>query len=183
MDFEYSTMQAIVMFFHLCQSISRRLQELGLEREYETNVDFKHLFFGFLDVPLDNVFRGMMHIQGITPDIPGSEDLVNYFDCTYVTGTFRPIDAPDNINRIQCIPPRFPPRVWNLHENLLDVNPRTNNECEGWNNRFRNLVGHLTIWRLIKTLQKEQALTEILIAQSIYLIDVCARYLLICKRG
>ena len=68
---------------------------------------------------------------------------------------------------MQRIPPRFPPRVWNLHENLLNGNPRTNNECEGWNNRFRNLVGHNhpTTWRLIKTIQKEQAFTETLIAQ------------------
>ena len=53
-DFEYSTMQAIESifgigvivkgcFFHLCQSTYRKLQELGLVREYDTNADFKHV--------------------------------------------------------------------------------------------------------------------------------------------
>ena len=44
-----------------------------------------------------------------------------------------PINVPDNINRMLRIPPRFP--------HLVNGNPRTINECEGWNNRFRNLVG------------------------------------------
>ena len=44
--------------------------------------------------------------------------------------------------------------------------PRTNNVCEGWNNKFHSLVGHShpTIWKLIETLQVEaNRITSILI--------------------
>jgi len=39
---------------------------------------------------------------------------------------------------------------------LLDSS-RTNNVCEGWNNRFTHLVGHKnpSIWKLFKNMQKE----------------------------
>ena len=75
-DFEYSIMRAIQSifgigvivkgcFFHLCQSTYRKLQGLGLVREYDSNADFKH-FCGKIDslafLPLDDVFRGMAHI-------------------------------------------------------------------------------------------------------------------------
>jgi hypothetical protein len=59
------------------------------------------------------------------------------------------------------VPPLFPPRVWNVHEVTLVGNARTNNILEGWNNKFRSLVGHHhpTVWTFIKALQMEQACT------------------------
>ena len=73
---------------------------------------------------------------------PGAEGLVDYFDQTYVSGTFRrggvPRDVVDGaaIVRMRRIPPRYPPALWNVHQATMDDEPRTNNQCEGWNNRF-----------------------------------------------
>ena len=64
------------------------------------------------------------------------------------------------------IPPRFHPHRWKMHEVTMADQPRTNNVCEGWNNKFHSLVGHShpTIWKLIETLQVEaNRITSILI--------------------
>jgi hypothetical protein len=52
-------------------------------------------------------------------------------------------------------PLMFPPAIWNIHEATVNGDPRTNNVCEGWNNKFFNLVGyapppiHLESYRMV----------------------------------
>ena len=45
--------------------------------------------------------------------------------------------------------------MWNVYQ----VNLRTNNHCEGWNNRFNRLVNkhHPNIWHLLTAIRDEQA--------------------------
>ncbi|KAG7155825.1 putative Inosine-5'-monophosphate dehydrogenase 1b-like 4 [Homarus americanus] len=40
--------------------------------------------------------------------------------------------------------------MWNVHKATLKDESRTNNPCEGWNNRYSRLVRHThsTIWRI-----------------------------------
>jgi hypothetical protein len=68
----------------------RKIQELGLVPRYREDDELK-LFCGKLDalafLPEDDLDEGMTHIRDITP--PGAEALVDYFDQTYVTGTYR----------------------------------------------------------------------------------------------
>ena len=52
----------------------------------------------------------------------GADALLDYFVATYVNG-------PPNRG------PVFRPLIWNVHALTLIDGPRTNNECEGWNNR------------------------------------------------
>jgi hypothetical protein len=53
-------------------------------------------------------------------------------------------------------------RSLNVHDVTVNGDARTNNMCEGWNNKFFNLVGHAhpSIWHVIEWCQKEEA-TEI----------------------
>ena len=53
----------------------------------------------------------------------------------------------------------FPPAIWNVHDATVNGDARTNNMCEGWNDKFFNLVGHahLSIWRVFEWCQKEEA--------------------------
>lgn len=52
------------------------------------------------------------------------------------------------------------PRMWNVH----GVAIKTNNDCEGWHNRFQNLVDkhRPNIWRLLDCILQEQNATEIM---------------------
>ena len=87
-----------------------------------------------------------------------ASELLNYFDSTYVTGQLRPRRHQDPLKlNFRRIPPLFPPHRWNMHKMNMADQPRTNNVCEGWNDKFHSLVGHShpTIWKLIEILQVE----------------------------
>ena len=131
LDFEKSAIQAVSTilgphvdtkgcFFHLTQSTWRKIQELGLVNCYRDSNDCK-LFCGMMDglafLPLDKLQEGMSFLKDITPE--GFEDLLTYFDRTYVIGTFRHIRLPGNNEdpeALQCnirrLPPTFPSDIW-----------------------------------------------------------------------
>ena len=114
-------------FYHLTQATWRKIQELGLVRKYRDDEDFK-LFCGQLDalafLPIEDIPEGITDIRTITPI--DAEGLVDYFDQTYVTGTFRragiPRNGPDGgaLLHMRRVPPRYPPALWNVHQATLD---------------------------------------------------------------
>ncbi|XP_022170329.1 uncharacterized protein LOC111033737 [Myzus persicae] len=146
-------------FYHLCQSSYRKVQDLGLIKMYKNNDEFSH-FCGMLDglafLPLEHVFEGMAYLKTIVS--PEGEDLLNYFDATYVNGPLRKVGAGTKF-KFKKISPLFPPNTWNVHKTTMNGDHRTNNICESWNNRFSHLVGHShpTIWTLIRKMRLEVA--------------------------
>lgn len=120
-------------FYHLSQSTWRKIQELGLSTAYRDNAEFNH-FSGMVDslalLPVAEVADGMTFLRSSMPTGDGLErisELVDYFESTYVSGTVRNIKRPTNS---QCIPPLFPPAVWNVQHDNISGNSRTNNFCE-----------------------------------------------------
>ena len=108
-----------------------------------------------------------LHIRDSSPE--EGRELLNYFDSTYVTGQLRPRRQQDPLKlNFRRIPPLFPPLRWNMHEVTMADQLRTNNVCEGWNNKFHSLVGHShpTIWKLIETLQVEANRIASILIQS-----------------
>lgn len=132
-DFEQAAIRAIEAtlgehlthrgcFFHLTQSTLRKIQELSLVEKYRDDDNVK-LFCGMVDglafLPVDDVSAGMEYLQNNTPE--RCEALLEYFDRTYVTGTFRRIQrVRDNGDdemvavRVRRIPPLFQPELWNV---------------------------------------------------------------------
>ena len=51
----------------------------------------------------------------------------------------------------------FPPSIWSVHSATVDSDPRTNNVCEGWNNKFLVGSAHPSIWTCIQWFQREHA--------------------------
>ncbi|CAI6377665.1 unnamed protein product [Macrosiphum euphorbiae] len=155
-------------FYHLSQSTHRKIQALGLEKLYHEDPNFTK-FCGMLDglafLPLTDVEQGMSYLRSIMPDT--ALDLVEYFDSTYVNGTFKRTNCPINKIKFKKVQPRFPPSVWNVHEATLNDQHRTNNTTEGWNHRFSNLVGHNhpSIWTLLKKMRLEVAVDDTKIRQ------------------
>lgn len=146
-------------FYHLCQSTHRKLAELGLKKRYQDDDNFNN-FCGMLDglafLPLTRLNEGIEYLK---LNIPlGAEDLFNYFDETYVSGTLRRVNK-QNVSSltVRRFPAIFPPETWNVHQTTIQNNQRTNNVCESWNNRFRHLVGvqHPSIWTLINKIKNE----------------------------
>ena len=153
-------------FYHLTQNTWRKVQELGMVERYKNSDEVK-LFCGMIDglafLPVGNVSDGIDYLRNSTPE--GCERLLDYFDKTYVSGTFRriqPVDEEVLAVRIRRIPPLFTPELWNIHQTTLDGDARTNNLCETWNNSFRRLVrySHPSVWTTIDAFRKDQAMVE-----------------------
>ena len=121
---------------------------------------------GLAFLPHADVQQGIEYLKTIAP--AEATDLVAYFDKTYVSGTFRLLPGDNNIIRVRHVQPLYLPVVWSAHEATLNDSPRTNNVCEGWNNKFLNLVGHYhpSVWKLIQWFQKENATVRTVIQQD-----------------
>ena len=95
---------------------------------------------------------------------------MEYFDSTYVTGSFRRIQRLNGVERlhIRRRPPTFLQELWNVHDLTLQNDDRTNNFCEAWNHGFSKIVGHShpSVWKLIQCLQEDEAQTRMLILQN-----------------
>ena len=104
---------------------------------YRDDEDFK-VFCGKLDglafLPTDEVQEGMQYLRANAPE--GTADLLDYFDSTYVSGTFRranPNGADKPGIRVRRIPPRFAPtggtytmqRSTTSHEQTINVKAGT----------------------------------------------------------
>ena len=70
--------------------------------------------------------EGMEFLKNNTPD--GLDDLVNYFDSTYMSGSLRRIqpaavdpDQPVPPLHFRQMPPIFSPEVWNTHNVTKDT--------------------------------------------------------------
>jgi MULE transposase domain len=120
-DFEQSVFNAVRQvlevrcrgcFYHLTQSTWRKIQVLGLTIRYREDEEVQH-FCAMLDglafLPEHQVTTGMEFLRTRIPD--GLEELVDYFDATYVSGTYRQrnLQNIENGIRLRHTPPRFPP--------------------------------------------------------------------------
>ncbi|XP_041372658.1 uncharacterized protein LOC121385930 [Gigantopelta aegis] len=136
-------------FYHLTQATWHKIQELGLAPRYSTDEEFK-LFCCQLDalafLPIEDIPVGMASLRENTPDGPMLQEAIAVLNQVMVRLAF---GSRGFIH--------YPPAVWNVHEATLAGEPRTNNQCEGWNNRFTHLIGysHPTIWILTEAIQKD----------------------------
>jgi hypothetical protein len=95
-----------------------------------------------------------------------ADQILTYFDTTYVNDRYRNKKDIDLKYILTRKPPLFPPSIWNLFDLTKADIGRTNNISEGWNNKFTKLVriNHPNIWLFIEALQmsNSSALVKIL---------------------
>lgn len=154
-------------FFHLTQSVWRKLQQLGLAKKYREDEEFR-LFvgkiFGLAFLPVDYVKDGLNYLCSIAPD--DALELLEYFDATYVNGGYRNVRAPSGILRLKRIMPLYSVELWNVNRATLTGSARTNNICESWNCKYFNIIGHRhpSVWRSISAFQMDNASVSALIS-------------------
>ncbi|KAK3908569.1 FLYWCH-type zinc finger-containing protein 1 [Frankliniella fusca] len=172
-DFEVAILNAVktafpdatvsCCFFHLGQSIYRKVQSSGLQAAYndlddrETKIGV-HMLLALAFVPPDDVKEVFRDLQRSLPH--PLTPIVTYLKETYIMGT-------TNRRTRRLNPPRYPVSMWNQYGATLRGEHRTNNLSEGWHNRFRLVVGkhHPDLYSSLKELQKEQADTEAQLAE------------------
>ncbi len=69
-----------------------------------------------------------------------ADQILTYFDTTYVNGRYRNKENVELKYIFTRTPPLFPPSTWNVFELTKAGIGRTNNISEGWNNKFATLV-------------------------------------------
>ncbi|KAE8746158.1 hypothetical protein FOCC_FOCC007159 [Frankliniella occidentalis] len=85
--------------------------------------------------------------------------LATTMESTYLRGA--------TLRRRRAVPPRFPPALWNVHQQAVDDQARTNNVVEGWHSKFQKLlvVHHANIWKFLDEVIDEEHDFRQLLAQ------------------
>ena len=143
-------------YFHLTQSVIRKINEVGLKIMYETNDDirqFLRCLASLSHVPPHDVEEAFDALVETMPMVEHMDEVVTYFEHTYVRGR-RLRGRGENYG-----PALFPIETWNQSAAAGDGIARTNNICEGWHNGLQSLLqcSHPTMWRFLDGLSNDCA--------------------------
>lgn len=142
-------------YFHLQQSVYRKVIELGCKSNYENDGQFAHHIkcisaLAFLpDHEVDEAFRTLTNHSAFPVE---ATQIAGYFHKTYIG-----LNQPDsNVGRAL-----FPIKFWNVNERTKNNEHRTNNQVEGWHRRFQSVLacGNPGFFTCVKALKKEQVNT------------------------
>jgi len=142
-------------FFHLGQSVYRKVQSEGLQAQYNdrTLKEAVHMMLSLAFVPEEEVAQNFDLLYDEIPD-----DLVGvatYFEENYVSGR-------RGRGRRRAVPARYHLSKWNCYEAAIQNKHRTNNISEGWHNKFQLVVGkhHPSLYGCLTEINKEQDDTD-----------------------
>ena len=104
-------------YFHLCQAVLRKVQDVGLRPIYDADEDVRGMIRclpALAHVPVNDVMEGFNDIAAQMPQQQGSDEVLSYFEHTFIRGRRLP-GRGDNYR-----PALFPPAVCNRWETGLE---------------------------------------------------------------
>ncbi|CAM4801162.1 unnamed protein product [Rotaria magnacalcarata] len=144
-DFEKALIKAVAdefpqarhagCYFHFTQALYRNIQKLGLSTAYRDTEAIRMICRKLMALPLLPLNDVKVALEDLKDDSPITlRDLFNYFENFWMAD--------------------IPVHLWNVS----DLQIRTNNNCEGWHNRFNIRVNkhHPNIWHFINCLKQEE---------------------------
>lgn len=141
-------------YFHLTQSVLRKVQELGLKTAYETDetfCQFARCLSALAFVPENDVADAFDELVEDLPQHERIEELVTYFEHSYIRG-----------RRLRGRGERYGPCLfsiptWNKRDDAGSGLARTTNICEGWHNALQSLFScqHPTMWTFLDGMSKD----------------------------
>ncbi|KAM4042556.1 uncharacterized protein ACNLHF_013173 isoform 2-T7 [Anomaloglossus baeobatrachus] len=145
-------------YFHLCQSLIRKIKNVGLKTEYESNINIKFTLKSLAAlafVPIEDVRCVFDKLAATFPDEECYNEVLTYFFSTYIEGA-------------AGRDPQFPIRIWNHHDAALEQSPKTTNCCEGFHNALNSMFhcSHPRLWFLFNGLQKDLACHKLTLANA-----------------
>lgn len=150
-------------FFHLGQSVYRRVQAEGLQEAYNNPDDRSvkeaiHMTLALALVPENDVVAAFEELRDEVPE--STLPVMDYFERNYVIGV-------KARGRRARAPPRYPIPLWNQYEAARTNKHKTNNLSEGWHNRFQQVIGkhHPSLYYAFTEVLKEQGDTETMIRE------------------
>ena len=166
LDFEKSAINAFMTvypdaningcFFHLSQSIWRKIQITGLSNSYISDANCRlycKMLAALAFLNPDEVIDAFEELNEDLERLQLDEEmqiLYDYFEDTYIGRRQR------RGRRI----PLFPIELWNVRERTQNGRTRTNNKLEGWHRAIQGMydTAHPTVWRSFQGIIKEEAL-------------------------
>ncbi|CAF1060993.1 unnamed protein product [Brachionus calyciflorus] len=160
LDFEIAAINAIKIvfkckvyacYFHLCQSLWRRVQSSGqVKRWFDENfrVSFRRLQ-ALAFIPVCDIIEGFEYIKQTAPCC--FSNILNYFENNYIGHVKNGVRGK----------PRFDIELWNLFDRVKKDIPRTNNDVENWHSRIKfDARQNLTVSKVVELFRLEQNFTE-----------------------
>lgn len=142
-------------FFHLGQSIWRKIQSSGLATHYGNDIEFAlklRCLWSLAFLPPEQIPDAFDNLSAnySVPDV-----IKTYFEENYIRGKIKRTFRNGSVSRSA---PLYPPSFWSVYYNNENNIPRTQNNVESWHKRWKILVGaeHVGIYRLIIEMRKEQ---------------------------
>ena len=158
------TLDITFCHFHLCQSLFRKLQKVGLQSEFCKNKDLRDQFtlltcIAFL--PPGKMEQGFEIVYGLLSD--EMKAVGDHLDFNYLRG--KPIrQGRGGVIRKQ---PLFKKEDWSCFNEIRSGESKTNNCLEAYNNRLRNLFPtHGSIFTFMDRLLEENRANEGKIANA-----------------
>lgn len=160
-DFEKGAINAIEKYFpnvtkgcyfHLQQSVYRKVIELGCKTNYENDGQFAHhikCISALAFLPEDEVEEAFRMLTNHSDFPVEATQIAGYFHKTYI-GLNQP---GSNVGR-----PLFQIKFWNVNDRTRNNEHRTNNQVEGWHRRFQSVLscGNPGFFTCVKALKREQ---------------------------
>jgi MULE transposase domain/FLYWCH zinc finger domain len=153
-------------YFHLTQSVQRKIQELGLKTDYESNDELR-IAVRYLPalsmVPPEDVVQAFDILSDSFPDHEKTPELLAYFEHTYIRGRRRPGRGVHYGSAI------FPINLWNHYDAPGAGIARTTNAVEGWHYGLQSLFQchHPTLWSFMLGIRKDMHVQKTAFLQGI----------------
>jgi len=139
--------------------VRAEVADVGLKPDYDTDNDVR----GFIrslpalsHVPSDNVLEAFDSLVEQMPANEKVQDVVTYFEHTYVRGRRRP-GRGDNYG-----PAIFPIPLWNKFDSAGEGIARTTNSVEGWHHSLQALFmcQYPTMWTFLTGLERDSQMSK-----------------------
>jgi len=169
-DFEKAVMNALTIsypnaritgcYFHLCQSVVRKVTELGLKVDYENNNEVRgyvRCLSALAFVPPEDVVEAFELLAETMPaNIEHMDELTSFFELTYIRG------RRGRGRGAGYAVAKFPIPTWNQHAGGSEGIARTTNSVEGWHHGLQTLFlcSHPTVWTFMAGIQRDMQLQK-----------------------
>ncbi|CAK8689672.1 unnamed protein product [Clavelina lepadiformis] len=151
-------------YFHLTQSVLRKVNEIGMKCDYESDNELRtavRCLPALAMVPSSDVVESFLILADSMPDHEKMPELLSYFEHTYIRGRRRPGRGENYGSAI------FPIESWNHYEAGAGCIARTN-AVEGWHFGLQALFQchHPTLWTFIQGIEKDLQMQRVTFLQG-----------------
>ena len=165
--FEAAYPQSVVTgcYFHLTQSVVRKVNEIGMKLEYQNDDAIREsvrCLSALAFVPPPDVIEAFELLADSFPDHDHSAELLSFFEHTYIRG--RRLRG-----RAEAFgPPLFRVELWNQHDSGVAGIARTTNSVEGWHHGLQSLFHchHPTMWTFLNGIRQDLTKQKALLLQG-----------------